>query len=90
MTGRWGRRRRLRRLERDIAVVWAEILDRDTVGLQERFVELGGTSIAAMKIISRVEELVDAELTVRALLETQTVAGMAAYVDRLLTEERAS
>lgn len=89
MSGQWGRRRRLRRLEHDIASVWAEVLGRDTVGPQERFMELGGTSIAAMKIISRVEELVETELSVRALLETQTVAAMTVYVDRLLTEERA-
>ncbi|MEU7137693.1 phosphopantetheine-binding protein [Streptomyces sp. NPDC046261] len=87
MTGGRGRRGRRRALEREITAIWAETLGRDSVGPHESFVELGGNSIHAMKIISRVEELIDAELSIRVLLETRTVAGMTDHVDRMLAEE---
>lgn len=77
-------------LEREITAIWAETLGRDGIGPHESFVELGGNSIHAMKIISRVEELIDAELSIRVLLETRTVAGMTDHVDRMLAEERAT
>ncbi|MFI9237344.1 phosphopantetheine-binding protein [Streptomyces sp. NPDC053079] len=90
MTGRWSGRISRHVLEREITAIWAETLGRDDVGPHESFVELGGDSIHAMKIISRVEDLIDAELSIRVLLETRTVAGMTDHVDRMLAEERAT
>ncbi|EME99231.1 hypothetical protein J7W19_00350 [Streptomyces mobaraensis NBRC 13819 = DSM 40847] len=83
-----GERTRRRALERDIAAIWAETLGRDSVGPHEDFAALGGNSIHAIKITNRVEELVDAELSIRVLLETRTVAGMTDHVHATLTGER--
>ncbi|GAA0493378.1 phosphopantetheine-binding protein [Streptomyces stramineus] len=88
--GRKARRRsRLRALERDIAAVWAEVLGRQAVGPEEDFLALGGNSVDAMKIVSRVEELAGTELSIRVLLEGRTVAGMAERVESARAGERA-
>lgn len=64
-------------LERGIATVWANVLGVDRVGVEDSFVELGGNSVTAMRVVAEVEELIGIEVSLRSLLETGTVAGMA-------------
>lgn len=68
---------RLRRLRRQLTAVWAQVLDRERIGPTDNFLDLGGNSIAATRIINRAEELTGRTLSVRVLLETQTVDAMA-------------
>lgn len=64
-----------------IESAWAEVLGLRAVGPHEPFLALGGNSVAAMWIVARLEELLGIEISVRTLLETGTVAGMAAHVE---------
>ena len=41
-------------LERDIAKIWGDILSLDQVGVHDNFLDLGGHSLAAFRVISRV------------------------------------
>ncbi len=43
-------------LERRVAALWSEVLGRDSVGLDETFLEAGGDSILAVRMFARVEE----------------------------------
>ncbi|MFI9722919.1 phosphopantetheine-binding protein [Streptomyces sp. NPDC052396] len=74
-------------LEQEIAAIWADVLGLERVGPQDDFTDLGGNSLHAMRIISSVEELIDAELSLRVLLETRTVAGMAERIDAMRAGE---
>ncbi|MFG1780484.1 amino acid adenylation domain-containing protein [Micromonospora sp. NPDC049048] len=67
-------------LERAIADAWAQVLRLDEVGIDEDFFDLGGHSMAMMRIISLVRESHGVELTFRAFLEHQTVARLAAAI----------
>ncbi|MBW8485474.1 non-ribosomal peptide synthetase [Actinomadura parmotrematis] len=64
--------------ERAIAAVFAELLGRDRVGIDDDFFEHGGNSLIATRVVSRVRRALDVELPVRALFESPTVAGLAA------------
>jgi acyl carrier protein len=71
-------------LERWLADVWASVLDLDAVGIDDRFLDLGGDSLAAMRIGSQVRDRWSLDLSLAVILEAATVAQMAAAVrDRL-------
>ena len=67
-------------LESNVASIWAETLGLDRVGIYDKFFDLGGHSLAAMRIVLRVMKTFRLELPVRALFESPTVADMALIV----------
>ena len=54
----------------------------DQVGNHDRFFELGGDSLLANQVISRVIDVFRIEVPLRSLFETPTVVDMAAVVQR--------
>jgi amino acid adenylation domain-containing protein len=65
------------RTEGRLARIWAELLELEEVGIHDPFLELGGDSLLATQVISRVQQQFGVNLTVRDLLATATVADMA-------------
>ncbi|TCO54193.1 non-ribosomal peptide synthase/polyketide synthase [Actinocrispum wychmicini] len=66
--------------ERLVAQIWADVLGVDRVGVADDFVELGGDSIVGIRIVSRIRALFGTDLSVRAVFDTGTVAGLAALL----------
>lgn len=69
-------------LETRLAQVWAEVLDLDRVGVEDRFTDLGGDSLAAVRLLAALEELFDRTLPFAVLLEAGTVRELAATLER--------
>jgi acyl-CoA synthetase (AMP-forming)/AMP-acid ligase II/thioesterase domain-containing protein/NADP-dependent 3-hydroxy acid dehydrogenase YdfG len=69
-------------LERAIARIWCETLERDRIGVRENFFELGGHSILATQLLGRLQATLGVELTVAALFEDPTIAGLAARIEQ--------
>jgi len=67
-------------VEEALRQIWAEVLSVDQVGIHDNFLDLGGHSLAATQVISRVIDIFRVELPVRTLLEASTIAGMAAII----------
>lgn len=64
-------------LERTLAALWAEILDLTEVGVLDRFIELGGDSLRATQLLSRISTELDVELGMADLLRASNVAEIA-------------
>ena len=64
-------------VERRLAEIWSEVLDRPAVGLDDDFFALGGHSLHAMQLLLRVEERLGRKVAPRLLFKHPTLAGMA-------------
>jgi acyl carrier protein len=68
-------------LERDISNIWGNILSLDQVGVHDNFFDLGGHSLAAFRIVSRVIQTFRVDLSPKALFDSPTVAEMAIVIE---------
>ena len=66
--------------ERTLAAVYADLLGLTRVGVTESFFDLGGNSLAAMRLAARAGEALGVEVSVRDIFDTPTVRGLAAAV----------
>lgn len=73
-----------------LAALWAEVLRRPIVGVNENFFELGGHSLLATQLVMRVKNHFKVDLPLKMLFELSTVESMAQYIDAALwvREER--
>lgn len=63
-------------LERNLCLLFAEVLGLEQVTIDDSFFELGGHSLLATRLISRIRSSFQAEIGVQALFTTPTVAGL--------------
>ncbi|MGK5629467.1 phosphopantetheine-binding protein [Streptomyces sp. URMC 123] len=65
-------------MEEVCAEVWAEVLDVPGVGAHDNFFDLGGDSVLATRIVTRLREIFESErITLRTMFLSPTVAELA-------------
>ncbi|MEG8279768.1 FkbM family methyltransferase [Streptomyces sp. AHA2] len=70
-------------VERELAGVWARILNNERLARDVSFFEVGGNSLLATRLCLRIKRAFGVELTLRQVYEWSTIARMAAAVERL-------
>ncbi|RKI03638.1 amino acid adenylation domain-containing protein [Corallococcus sp. AB038B] len=68
--------------EQRLADIWTELLGAPRVGVHDDFFELGGNSLLATQVISRVRESFGVDVPLRSAFEARTVAALAQVVSR--------
>ena len=69
-------------VERRIAEIWQELLLRPRVGVHDNFLDLGGDSLLAYRLISRLRDELGVDLPVRIFFQGSTVADLAQAVEQ--------
>jgi len=67
-------------VEQALAKIWAEVLNVNHVGAHDNFFDLGGHSLAATRIVSRVIKHFQVDLPLQSLFQSPTVAEMATVI----------
>ena len=66
--------------ERALAKIWAELLDKPRIGVEDRFYQLGGDSIRAIQLLTVIEQRMQKEVPISLLFGDPTLARMAAAI----------
>jgi acyl carrier protein len=69
--------------EQTIAAAWAEVLRLDRVGIHDNFFNLGGHSLAATQVASRLRKAFGRDVPLRSLFQAPTIAELAPVIARL-------
>jgi acyl carrier protein len=71
-------------IEETIAALWRQVLRIERVGVNDRFLDLGGDSLLATMLLSRVRQALRLEVSLTEFFEAPTVAAQAVLVQSLL------
>ncbi len=71
-------------VEELLATVWSELLGVERVGMRDSFFELGGNSLLATQVASRVRSMFGVEMPLRTVFERPELAELASVVAELL------
>ena len=66
--------------EHSLAAIWREVLGREHIGVHDNFFALGGHSLGALRMISRVRDRFQRELSLERVFEFPTIASLAIYL----------
>jgi acyl carrier protein len=67
-------------LESQILKIWADVFQLDQLGINDTFMEIGGNSLLATRILSLVRDRLGAEVTFKELLDHPTVSDLARFI----------
>lgn len=74
-------------VERRLAVLWAEVLELDAVGVTDNFFDLGGHSLRAFQLFAGIEREFGKRLSPSVLLGAPTIELLAPVIEELLRGE---
>ena len=69
-------------VERIIRDIWQDLFGMEGIGINDTFTELGGDSLHALPMISRLEEIFRVKIPVRSLLQENTIAKLSSLLMR--------
>lgn len=76
--------------EQALAEIWAQILGLESIGIYDNFFEVGGHSLLAAQVVTRIRNTFQIELPMRCLFEAPTIAVLAAVIEPQLQSSSTS
>ncbi|WP_343780302.1 amino acid adenylation domain-containing protein [Virgibacillus salarius] len=67
-------------IEQTLAAIWSEVLGIDKVGIHDNFFDLGGHSLKATALISKIHKQFKVEISLREFLESPTINLLSTYI----------
>lgn len=66
--------------EQKVADIWAQVLQAEQVGVYDHFFDIGGHSLAGMKMLALIHQELGVELSLKDLFQSPTVEGLAQVI----------
>ena len=66
--------------ESKLSAIWSELLGIEELSVDDNFFDLGGHSLSAMQLVSRIRRSFDVELPLLSIFEAPTIEGLAARI----------
>jgi amino acid adenylation domain-containing protein len=76
-------------LEAAVAGIWEEVLDITNVGADQDFFEIGGHSLKAVRVLSRIQQRLGRSIEMADFFANPTVAALASAIERAARSEQA-
>lgn len=73
-----------REIEKILAVLWAEVLSLPAVRTDQRFLDLGGDSILATRLVARIRRHLEIEFTLMDFFDAPTITDQARILEKIL------
>ncbi|MGZ4164805.1 MAG: amino acid adenylation domain-containing protein, partial [Tumebacillaceae bacterium] len=70
-------------IEQQLALLWQELFGRSRVGLHDHFFHIGGSSLLALKLLSRLRNMFQVEIPLQKLFERPVLLELAAEIEAL-------
>jgi thioesterase domain-containing protein/aryl carrier-like protein len=67
-------------VEKQLSEIWEELFETTAIGVHDDFFDLGGHSILAVKMMTRIKRVFGKSLTINALFEAPTIARLASRI----------
>jgi len=67
-------------LETSLAKIWSEVMDIESIGIHDNFFDLGGHSLMATRVITRMSRIFHIPFSIQILFEAPTIAKLSLVV----------
>ncbi|MGC5328161.1 amino acid adenylation domain-containing protein [Brevibacillus sp. SYSU BS000544] len=72
-------------IEEKLAMLWRELLSHQQIGVKDNFFDLGGHSLKAVSLISRINKVFDVNISVSRIFEEPSIEKLAEYIEEKKT-----
>lgn len=66
--------------EREMAEVWSSVLKKENIGMNDNFFSLGGDSIKAITLVSRLNKQFDMQMVINNIFANQTIGALIKFI----------
>lgn len=77
-------------MEKLLSDIWLDFFGLQTIGTKEDFFELGGDSLKAMQLISKIDEAMNVKISLKLFLENRSIQKLAREIENVMKESDAA
>ncbi|NIM11556.1 MAG: amino acid adenylation domain-containing protein [Candidatus Aminicenantes bacterium] len=75
------------KIERKLLEIWSEVLGHSAIGIDDNFFEVGGHSLKATILLSRIHKTLDIKIPLKKIFERVTIRSLSEYLTETTTGE---
>ena len=70
--------------EEIIQDIWVEVMEIDKIGIHDNFLEIGGDSLAGIRVVNRLSQAFEIDFPVNLIFQKPTIAKLAVHIEELI------
>ncbi|HLP47721.1 MAG TPA: condensation domain-containing protein, partial [Candidatus Kapabacteria bacterium] len=74
-------------IEKKLTVIWSEILNQSAIGINDNFFHLGGHSLKATILVSKIHKVFQVNVPLAEIFKTPTIKGLANYIKATIKDK---